>query len=259
MSFRTVKLIMAALALPLAIAGAQPAPSPAPPAVAPVATAPVTTETNAPPTAAGIEGDAAFQKFTGILDPSPFVPSGSMFQGLSSAEGAAFAGELKLTGFYVQNGVVEVSLESKSEPEKKYFLKAGDTIPDTDVKITGFDLPNRAVLMSRGEEAARLEYETEAAAVPMMAGQAKPGTPAAAAQQAGRPMQGPPPQQSVGKRGDNGGDDASRKASRKANRQQTIERLKGMLKNTTDPGAQQRLQSMISMLEKADAQEGGGR
>ncbi len=252
MSSRLDNLFLAALVFAPALAVAQANAVLAPPA-APAA------ETGAATATSGIENDPAFQKFTEILEHSPFVPSGSMTPGLSSAEGAAFAGALKLTGFFVRDGVVQVSLEDKNEPEKKYFLKAGDTIPDTDIKITGFDLPNRSVLMSRGEEAARLEYETEAAAVPIMAGQAKPGTPAAAAQQTARPTQGQPPQQSFGKRGDNGGDEAGRKASRKASRQQTIERLKGILKNTADPAAQQRLQNMISMLEKADTQEGGGR
>lgn len=252
MKARLDNLIVAALAIWPALAAGQPVTPLTPLATT---TAPAATETNASPAGPSIESDPAFQKFAGMLDHSPFVPSGSMTQGLGSAEGAAFAAELKLTGFYVRNGVAEVSLESKSEPEKKYFLKSGDIIPDTEIKITGFDLPNRAVLMSRGEEAARLEYETEAAAVPIMAGQAKPGTPAAAAQMQQRPP--PPPPPSAGKRGN--GDDGDRKTSRKANRQQTIERLKGMMKNTSDPAAQQRLQSMISMLERADAQENGGR
>ncbi|MBI5395507.1 MAG: hypothetical protein HZA91_09455 [Verrucomicrobia bacterium] len=255
MSLRLHNLIVTALALLPALAAAQPVTPLTPLATTP---APAATETNAPP-AAGIEGDPAFQKFTDMLEHSPFVPSGSLSHGLSAAEGAAFAGELKLTGFFVRSGVVEVSLENRSEPEKKYFLKVGDTIPDTDIKITGFDLPNRAVLMSRGDEAARLEYETEAAPVPMMAGQAKPGTPAAAVQttQQRPPPPGQPP--SFGKKGNGGGDEGDRKASRKASRQQTIERLRGMLKSNSDPATQQRLQSMISMLEKADAQESGGR
>jgi hypothetical protein len=251
MNGRFHNLLVAVLAVWPAFAAGQPV-TPLTPLTT---TIPAATETNAAPAAPSIENDPAFQKFAGILEQSPFVPSGSMSQGLGSAEGAAFAAELKLTGFYVRNGVVEVSIESKNEPEKKYFLKSGDIIPDSDITITGFDLPNRAVLMSRGEEAARLEYETEAAAVPMMAGQAKPGTPAAAAQMPQRPPLPPPP--SAAKRSN--GDDSERKAARKANRQQTIERLKNMMKNTTDPAAQQRLQSMVSLLERADAQENGGR
>lgn len=52
--------------------------------------------------------------------------------------------------------------------------------------------------------------------------------------------------------------DDSERARRRANRAQTIERLKQMLQNTTDPASQQRLQSMIAMLEKADAQDVAG-
>jgi len=251
MNVRLDNLLVAALAVWPAFAAGQPA-APLSPLTT---TTPAAAGTPAPPAAPSLENDPAFQKFAGILEHSPFVPSGSLSASLGAAEGAAFAADFKLTGFYVRNGVVEGSLESKSEPEKKYFLKAGDVIPDTEIKITGFDLSNRAVLMSRGDEAARLEYETEAAAVPLMAGQAMPGTPAANAQMQQRPPPLPPP--AAGKRG--GNDDSERKASRKASRQQTIERLKNMLKNTTDPAAQQRLQSMISMLERVDAQENGNR
>ena len=126
MSIRLDNLILAALVIAPAIATAQASATPAPPPTAPAAAG---TETNAVTATSDIEGDPVFKKFTDILERSPFVPSGSMSGGLSSAEGAAFAGALKLTGFFVRAGVVQVSLEDKNEPEKKYFLKAGATIP----------------------------------------------------------------------------------------------------------------------------------
>ena len=46
-------------------------------------------------------------------------------------------------------------------------------------------------------------------------------------------------------------------AERIANRQQTIERLKEMEKNSSDPDAKARLTSMISMLERSQAQDSG--
>jgi hypothetical protein len=46
--------------------------------------------------------------------------------------------------------------------------------------------------------------------------------------------------------------------SRRADRAQTITRLKAMLQNTSDPSAQERLQNMITLLERANAQEAAG-
>jgi hypothetical protein len=258
MNLRPGQLIAVLLALARGAAGVETAPAAAP------APAP-TGETNTVSAASAYENDPAFQRFTGILDRSPFAPAGSLAAPGASEEGAAFVSELKLTGFFIKNGVVEVSIEDKSAADRKYFVHAGEEIGDTGVKISGFDLQGRAVLLNKGEEQARLEYDSAAAPPPPIAGmkpgQTPPAFPGGPGQPGFRPpsQQPPPPTQRVSDGRDDGNDEG--KAMRRRNRQQTIDRLKQMLEKTSDSATQERLRSMINMLERADAQDAasGGR
>ena len=251
---------------------------PSPPAVSPTnvvsQTAPPPAGTNAVSVLDLIQTDTAFQSYTNLIEHSLFVPTSEIGGGSGSAgdTGPSFAGGLRLTGFFVRGKVIEASLEDRNEPDKKLFVKTGDTIADTEIKVTGFDLRGRAVLLKKGDEEGRLEYESEAAPVAGKPG--VPGMPGAPGQPGMPMMQRPgmtpmPPQPGMpaGARtavaspgaaptaaaGPTG--DANRQALRKQQRAQTITRLQQMLQGTTDPAAKQRLQNYIQMLEKANTQE----
>ena len=214
-----------------------------------------------------IHADPRFQPFTNMVLHSPFLPSGASAVGSSSPsaiEGAAFAASLRLTGFYIQGGNAEASLEDRSESDKKYFVRLGDVMGDTEIKGPGFDLPTRAVYLQKGEQHPRLEYENEAPplapSTPGRPGTTPPGfPPPAGTSGAFRPPTTPPamqPQRPTAPAPTAGaGGDSSGRDMRRRNRQQTVERLKQMLQKTTDQATQQRLQSMITMLERADAQD----
>jgi hypothetical protein len=252
-------------------------PPPPPPPTGPVATpnpvvlpaaapgqsnpAPSTTTGTSNSLAEIIANDPGFQRFTNLLDHSLFSPSSASSAPTTGTDVPAFAADLRLTGIWKFSTVVEVSMESRSEPDKKYFVRVGDTIPDTEVKIVSVDFPGRAVVLAKGEEQGRLEYESEAAPAPAM-----PGMPPGGPQRPGMPPgmmpggppgsrgpmgQPPPPPQMGG--GPGGGGDG--RAMRAQNRRQTIDRLRQMLQGTTDPAAQQQLRSYIQLLERAAEQE----
>jgi hypothetical protein len=212
--------------------------------------------------------DPAFQSYSNLVEHSLFVPS-SEIGGVSGASdvGPTFAGGLRVTGFYKRGNDIQASIEDRTDPDKKLFVHVGDTIADTEIKVVGFDLQGRAVLLKKGDEEGRLEYESEAMpppasnkpgapgvpAPPGMQGPPRPGvaplpTPPAATANA-RP--GAPPSAATSA----AADAANRVAARKQQRLQTITRLQQTLQTTTDPAARQRLQNYIQMLEKANAQE----
>jgi hypothetical protein len=223
-----------------------------------------------------LQADPGFQSYTNLVEHSLFVPVSEIggSGGLSDI-GPAFAGGLRLTGFFVRGKLIEASLEDRNDPDKKLFVKEGDVIEDTEIKVVGFDLRGRAVLLKKGDEEGRLEYESEAMPAPMAG---KPGTPGTSGQpgtmmpRPGMPQTMPQPGMPGGVRpagisprmgpsggpggggGSGGGDDGSR-TSRRQSRQQMIARLQQTLQNTPDPAAKQRLQNYIQMLEKANAQE----
>jgi len=217
-----------------------------------------------------IQADSAFQSYTNLLEHSLFVPA-SEIGGSSGAGdlGLSFAGGLRVTGFWVRGNVIEASLEDRNEPDKKLFVKAGDTITDTEIKVVGFDLPGRAVLLKKGDEEGRLEYESEAMPAPTTGRPGAPGMPAVPGQpQMQRPGMPPQPGMPPSSRTSvttsrttpvavaaSGSGDSNRQASRREQRQQMIARLQQTLQSTPDPAAKQRLQNYIQMLEKANAQE----
>ncbi|MBM3891084.1 MAG: hypothetical protein FJ388_18380 [Verrucomicrobia bacterium] len=256
---------------------AQPAVTPLPPPSGPVATpSPVVLppaapgQTNAiPQTATGttnslaeiIANDPAFQRFTNLVANSLFTPTSAATE-TSGTDVPAFAANLRLTGIVKFGDDVQVSIEDRNEPDKKFFVRIGETIADTEVKVVSVDFPGRAVVLAKGEEQGRLEYESEAAPAPAIPGM--PGMPPGGPQRPGMPptampggpqgprgamSQPPPPQAGAGPGG------ADTRMSRAQNRQQTIDRLRQMLQTTTDPAAQQRLRSYIQLLERAAAQE----
>ncbi|MFA6563950.1 MAG: hypothetical protein WCV00_18760 [Verrucomicrobiia bacterium] len=223
-----------------------------------------------------LQNDPGFQSYTNLLEHSLFVPV-SEIGGSSGAgdTGPTFAGGLRLTGFFVRGKLIEASLEDRNEPDKKLFVKAGDIIADTEIKVVGFDLRGRAVLLKKGDEEGRLEYESETMPSPTMGKPGAPGMPGVPGppgtmmQRPGMPPMPPQPgMPAAGARNTvtssrtatpavaaGGGDDANRQASRRQSRQQMIARLQQTLQNTPDPAAKQRLQNYIQMLEKANAQE----
>lgn len=257
-----------------------------PPAAAPAA-APQTnavSQTATPPSTNTVslvetlQNDPGFQSYTNLVEHSLFVPASEIGSSGAGDTDLTFAGGLRLTGFFVRGKVVEASLEDRNEPDKKLFVKAGETIDGTEIKVVGFDLRGRAILLKKGDEEGRLEYESETMPAPATTAKpgapgapAVPGAPGAAMQRPGMPpmpqpgmpntmrpampggtrpgMTGPTP------RPTGGGDDSGSQASRRQSRQQTIARLQQMLQTTTDPAAKQRLQSYIQMLEKANTQE----
>ncbi|MCX7825260.1 MAG: hypothetical protein N2689_06845 [Verrucomicrobiae bacterium] len=208
-----------------------------------------------------IANDPAFQRFTNLVEHSLFTATSAAGAESSGSDVPGFAADLRLTGIIKLGEVIQVSIESRSEPDKKYFVRVGEMIPDTEVKVVSVDFPGRAVVLAKGEEQGRLEYESEAAPAPAAA--LPPGSP----QRPGMPPMGmpggppgprgpmsqpPPPPQAGAGPGGGGGDT---RAMRAQNRRQTIERLRQMLQTTTDPAAQQRLRSYIQLLERAAAQE----
>lgn len=217
-----------------------------------------------------IQADSAFQSYTNLLEHSLFVPA-SEIGGSSGASdlGPSFAGGLRVTGFWVRGNVIEASLEDRNEPDKKMFVKAGDMIADTEIKVVGFDLRGRTVLLKKGDEEGRLEYESEAMPAPTAGKPGAPGMPTVPGQpQMQRPGMPPQPGMPPSSRTSvttsrtapvavaaSGSGDSNRQASRREQRQQTITRLQQMLQSTTDPAAKQRLQNYIQMLEKANTQE----
>lgn len=235
--------------------------------------------TNAVSLVEALQSDPGFQSYTNLLEHSLFVPASNIGGGSDAGDtGPTFAGGLRLTGFFVRGKMIEASLEDRNELDKKLFVKMGDVIADTEIKVVGFDLRGRAVLLKKGDEEGRLEYESETMPAPATAG--KPGAPGApavpGAPGAAMPRPGMPPTPQPGMPGGvrpampggvrsgatsaraaaaGAGDDSNSQASRRQSRQQTIARLQQMLQTTTDPAAKQRLQSYIQMLEKANAQE----
>ncbi|OHE82869.1 MAG: hypothetical protein A2107_15150 [Verrucomicrobia bacterium GWF2_62_7] len=236
--------------------------------VSQIATTPA--DTNTVSLIDAIQADSAFQSYTNLLEHSLFVPA-SEIGGSSSAGdlGPSFAGGLRVTGFWVRGNVIEASLEDRNEPDKKMFVKAGDMIADTEIKVVGFDLRGRTVLLKKGDEEGRLEYESEAMPAPTAGKPGAPGMPAVPGQpQMQRP--GMPPQPGIPPSSRtsvttsriapqavvaSGSSDSNRQTSRREQRQQMIARLQQTLQSTPDPAAKQRLQNYIQMLEKANAQE----
>ena len=207
-----------------------------------------------------IVNDPAFQRFTNLVAHSLFTPTSASSTGASDTGVPAFAADLRLTGIFKFGDVIQVSIESRSEPDKKLFVRVGEMIGDTGIKIVSVDFPGRAVVLAKGEEQGRLEYESEAAPAPpqQVAGAQKPGTPAM--MPPGGPPGGPPgPRGGLNQppppQGTSGTDGNSMRTTRAQNRRQTIDRLRQMLQNTTDPAAQQRLKSYIQLLEKANSEE----
>ena len=215
--------------------------------------------------------DPAFQPYTNLVDHSLFVPSSEIGGGGGASEvGPTFAGSLRVTGFYKRGDDIQASIEDRSDPDKKLFVRVGDSIADTDIKVVGFDLQGRAGLLKKGYEEGRLEYESEAMPPPATGKPGVPGMPGVPAppgmQAAPRPGVAPlppPPGAAPNMRPGTAPsaapsaatDAASRLSARKQQRQQTITRLQQTLQTTTDPAARQRLQNYIQMLEKANAQE----
>lgn len=224
-----------------------------------------------------IQADSAFQSYTNLLEHSLFVPASEIGGGSGGASdlGPSFAGGLRVTGFWKHGDVIEASLEDRNEPDKKMFVKMGDMVGDTEVKVVGFDLRGRAVLLKKGDEEGRLEYESEAMSAPTTGKPGAPGMPPAPGQPGTAMMQRPgmpptPPQPGLppGSRTGafpsrtppqavtaGGSGDSNRQVSRKEQREQTITRLRQMMQSTADPAAKQRLQNYIQMLEKANSQE----
>lgn len=216
-----------------------------------------------------IQSDAAFHPYTNLVEHSLFVPASDIGSSGAGDAGPTFATEWRITGFFKVANDVQISLENRNEPDKKFFLRVGETIPDTEIKIVGVDLRGRAVLLKKGDEDARLEYESEAMPPPNAGKPGAPGAPSVPGP-SGTAMQRPPmptptltPPAPGGARSSAGsarspapgGEESGSQASRKQSRQQTIARLQQMMQTTTDPAAKQRLQSYIQMLEKANAQE----
>ncbi|MCX6906583.1 MAG: hypothetical protein NTY01_00930 [Verrucomicrobia bacterium] len=252
------------------------------PAAAPAAgviseAAPTPVATNTVSRIEMLQNDGAFQSYTNLLEHSLFVPA-SEIGGVGAGDtGPTFAGGLRLTGIVVRGNVTEASIEDRNDPDKRNFFKAGDVIPDTEIKVVGFDLRGRAVLLKKGDEEGRLEYETEAMPAPVAAKPGVPGMPAMPPPQGVLlPRPGMPPTQqpsgmSAGARTGGGGfrtappaasggsasgsSNAGQQTSRREQRQQQIARLQQVMQSTADPAAKQRLQSYIQMLEKANTQE----
>ena len=213
--------------------------------------------------------DPVFQSYSNLVEHSLFVPSSEIGGVGGAAEiGPTFAGGLRVTGFYKRGDDIQASIEDRNDPDKKLFVHVGDTIADSDIKVVGFDLQGRAVLLKKGDEEGRLEYESEATPAPGRPGApGAPGVPAPPGmptmQRPGMPPVSAPPGAVPGARPGvapvastpAGTDAASRLAARKQQRQQTITRLQQTLQTTTDPAARQRLPNYIQMLEKANAQE----
>ncbi len=227
------------------------------------------TSTNTVSLLESLRSDSAFQAYTNLVEHSLFVPA-SEIGGVSSATdiGPTFAGGLRVTGFFKRGDNIQASIEDRNDPDKKLFVRAGDTIADTEIKVVGFDLPGRAVLLKKGDEEGRLEYESEAMPAatkpgvpgapgmptpPGMPSVTRPGMPPVATPPGAVPNARPGAAQAASMPA--GTDPASRLAARKQQRQQTIARLQQTLQSTTDPAARQRLQNYIQMLEKANAQE----
>ncbi len=222
-----------------------------------------------------IQADSSFQSYTNLLEHSLFVPASDIGSSGAGDQGPSFAGSLRVTGFWKQNGVIEASIEDRNEPDKKMFVKMGDMVGDTEIKVVGFDLRGRAVLLKKGDEEGRLEYESEAMAAPTTGKPGVPGMPAApgqpgmaGAQRPGMPPTPPQPGMPPGSRtggfpsrtspqavAAGGSGESNRQVSRREQREQTITRLRQMMQSTTDPAAKQRLQNYIQMLEKANTQE----
>ncbi len=219
-----------------------------------------------------LQTDPAFQPYTNLVEHSLFMPPSEIggVSGGAADIGPAFAGGLRVTGFFKRGDDIQASLEDRNDPDKKFFVHIGDTIADTEIKVVGFDLRGRAVLLKKGDEEGRLEYESEAMPVAASGKPSAPGMPGVPAppgmQTMPRPGVPPTPMQpgtTSGVRSGStpsataaaGSDAASRQAARKQQRQQTIARLQQMLQTTTDPAAKQRLQNYIQMLEKANSQE----
>lgn len=227
-----------------------------------------------------IQNDGAFQSYTNLLEHSLFVPASEIGGSSAGDTGPTFAGGLRLTGIVVRGVVAEASIEDRNDPDKRMFVKTGDVIPDTEIKVVGFDLRGRALLLKKGDEEGRLEYEMEAAPAPATAGKppapgmpsmpppqgammSRPGMPPssqpAGAFSGARPGGGggfrnaPPSATASGSSGSSG--NAGQQTSRREQRQQQIARLQQVMQSTADPAAKQRLQSYIQMLEKANAQE----
>lgn len=231
--------------------------------------------TNVVSLAEALQNDPGFQSYTNLLEHSLFVPASEIGGSSGTSDtGPTFAGGLRLTGFFVRGKLIEASLEDRNEPDKKLFVKAGDTIADTEIKVVGFDLRGRAVLLKKGDEEGRLEYESETMPAPTTGKPGAPGMPGVPGppgtmmQRPGMPPMPPQPGMPAGVRTSTAGfrtapqavvaggsGDSNRQTSRREQRQQMIARLQQTLQNTPDPAAKQRLQNYIQMLEKANAQE----
>jgi hypothetical protein len=226
-----------------------------------------------------LQNDAAFQTYTNLLEHSLFVPASEIGGVGGSDTGLTFAGGLRLTGLIVRGGIVEASIEDRNDPDKRMFVKADDVIEGTEIKVVGFDLRNRAVLLKKGDEEGRLEYEMEAMPAPAsttgkpgvagmpgmpppqgammprpgMPPSLQPGMAAGVRSSGGGPRLAPSPTSSSSAA--NSAGSASQPTSRREQRQQQIARLQQVLKSTPDPAARQRLQNYIQMLEKANTQD----
>lgn len=226
--------------------------------------------TNAVSLVEAIQNDPGFQSYTNLLERSLFVPVSEIGGSGTGDTGPTFAASLRLTGFVKRGNDIQISIEDRNESDKKFFLRVGDTIPDTDIKIVGVDLRGRAVLLKKGDEEGRLEYESEVMPAPTAGKPGAPGMPGAPGATMQRPGMPPTPLQpgmpggartsmasprTTTPAATGGSGDSNRQALRREQRQQTIARLQQMLQSTTDPAAKQRLQNYIQMLEKANAQE----
>jgi hypothetical protein len=281
-------LVLAASAQTAAPAGETP-PAATPPQTNLVNQAAAPNSTNTVSLVETLQNDPGFQSYTNLLEHSLFVPASEIGgSGDSDDLGPKFAGGLRLTGFFVRGAKIEASLEDRNEPDKKFFVEAGDIIKDgelikvrdlkkhgaimdgTEIKVVGFNLRGRAIHLKKGDDEDWLEYESEA--MPAPAATAKPGAPGtptvpgapgAAMQRPGMPptmspqagMAGGPRPGPFGPRAGGGGDDSASQGSRKQSRQQTIARLQEMMKNTPDAAARQRLKNYIEMLEKSNARD----
>ena len=113
-----------------------------------MAAAPVAT--NAVSLAESLQTELAFQPYANLAEHSPFMPY--FKPGDNSGAGDAgpfFTSGLRLTGFFKMGNDIQASIEDGSDSKKKFFVRIGDTIADTGIKVVSFDLRVRAVLLKK--------------------------------------------------------------------------------------------------------------